>query len=119
VLGPLERGLYAQLPALPTGGEIARVFPHPLRQLRLLAALPSLPLGLACLLLLQLVLAGVPIHLATVDLVPREVEPAVLLARELDLLAVDLPRVDPDVNVGLLGVAVYDGETASARKFSL
>src|SRR5690606_280675 len=82
----------------------------------LLTPLPCLPFGCARLLLLPLVLSRVDAHLSAVDLIPGEVEATMLLPGKLNLLPVDLACVDPDVDVCLLGVAVYDGEATRARE---
>jgi hypothetical protein len=37
----------------------------------------------------------------------------------MNLLAIDLPGIDPDVNVGLLGVAMNDREGSTARELAL
>jgi hypothetical protein len=65
------------------------------------------------------VLARIAAQLAAVDLVPGEIETAVLLPGKLNFLAIDLPGVDPHMDVRLLGIAVNDREGATSWEFTL
>ena len=64
---------------------------------------------LASLLQLLEVLLFVAAHLPAVDPVPGLVQFLKVALADVELLVVGLPRVDPDVDVRVVGVAVYGG----------
>jgi hypothetical protein len=64
------------------------------------------------------VLTFITIHFAGIDFIPALVESPVLTRREINLALIELARLDPDVGVEMLGVAMKKGCRAGLRETS-